>query len=144
MTWFSEKMLISTRCICGFMPKLHKKSWMVSNNHPWLSWWFLRLVLISKMTWLSIMISFQTSFYLSFYWGVFTVKQWWNDLNYQLKSFKAASLRQKLVSNSETWNLGLQFVIFLFLSAVEAEILRLKRNWNHCKFNKLDRVREFN
>ena len=33
MTWFSKKMLISTRCICGFMPKLHKKSWMVSNPY---------------------------------------------------------------------------------------------------------------
>ena len=30
ITWFSEKMLISNRCICGFMPNLHKKSWMVS------------------------------------------------------------------------------------------------------------------
>ena len=39
MTWLSEKMLISTRCICGFMPKLHKKSWMVSiaefSFNPW-------------------------------------------------------------------------------------------------------------
>ena len=26
-------MLISTRCICGFMPNLHKKSWMVSIIH---------------------------------------------------------------------------------------------------------------
>ena len=26
-------MLISTRCICGFMPKLHKKSWMVSSTY---------------------------------------------------------------------------------------------------------------
>ena len=26
-------MLISTRCICGFMPKLHKKSWMVSSKY---------------------------------------------------------------------------------------------------------------
>ena len=33
MTWFSEKMLISNRCICGFMPNLHKKSWMVSNAY---------------------------------------------------------------------------------------------------------------
>ena len=33
MTRFSVKMLISTRCICGFMPKLHKKSWMLSINH---------------------------------------------------------------------------------------------------------------
>ena len=24
-------MLISTRCICSFIPNLHKKSWMVSN-----------------------------------------------------------------------------------------------------------------
>ena len=31
MTLFSEKMLISTRCVCGFMPNLYKKSWMVSN-----------------------------------------------------------------------------------------------------------------
>ena len=30
MTRFSGKMLIFTRCICGFMPNLHKKSWMVS------------------------------------------------------------------------------------------------------------------
>ena len=27
MTWFSEKMLISTRCIHGFMSNLIKKSW---------------------------------------------------------------------------------------------------------------------
>ena len=33
MTWFSEKMLISTRCICGFMPNLLKKSWLVSNTY---------------------------------------------------------------------------------------------------------------
>ena len=31
MTWFSEKMFIYTRCICGFMPNLHKKSWILSN-----------------------------------------------------------------------------------------------------------------
>ena len=30
MTWFSEKKLISTRCIRGFMPNLHKIFWMVS------------------------------------------------------------------------------------------------------------------
>ena len=30
MPWFSEKVLISDRCICGFMPNLHKKSWMIS------------------------------------------------------------------------------------------------------------------
>ena len=28
-----EKMLISTRCVCGFMPNLHKKSWIVSDIH---------------------------------------------------------------------------------------------------------------
>ena len=31
MTWFSEKMLISTRCIHGFMSNLIKKSWTDSN-----------------------------------------------------------------------------------------------------------------
>ena len=31
LTLFSEKMLISYSCIHGFMPNLHKKSWMVSN-----------------------------------------------------------------------------------------------------------------
>ena len=31
MTWFSEKLLISTRCISGLMPNLIKKSWTVSN-----------------------------------------------------------------------------------------------------------------
>ena len=30
MTWFSEKVLISTRCIHGFMSNLIKKSWTVS------------------------------------------------------------------------------------------------------------------
>ena len=30
MTWFSEKMFIYTRCICGFMPNLHKKSLFLS------------------------------------------------------------------------------------------------------------------
>ena len=33
MTWFSEKMPISTRCLDGFTPNLHKQFWMVSNNH---------------------------------------------------------------------------------------------------------------
>ena len=33
MTCFSEKMLISTRCIHGFMSNLIKKSWTVSNHH---------------------------------------------------------------------------------------------------------------
>ena len=32
MTLFSEKMLISTRCTCGFIPNLRKKSWMVSSR----------------------------------------------------------------------------------------------------------------
>ena len=32
MTWFSEKMLISTRCIHGFMSNLIKKSWTDSNR----------------------------------------------------------------------------------------------------------------
>ena len=32
MTWFSEKLLISTRCLYGFMPNLDKKSWMVFNS----------------------------------------------------------------------------------------------------------------
>ena len=37
MTWYSE-MLISARCICGFMRSLHKKSWTVSNRRiAWLS-----------------------------------------------------------------------------------------------------------
>ena len=31
MTWFSEKMLISTRCIHGVMSNLIKKFWTVSN-----------------------------------------------------------------------------------------------------------------
>ena len=39
MTWFCEKMLISNRCICGFMPKLHKKSWMVST-----AWRFVQIL----------------------------------------------------------------------------------------------------
>ena len=30
MTLFSEKILISHRCICGLIPNLIKKSWMVS------------------------------------------------------------------------------------------------------------------
>ena len=30
MTWYSEKMMAFTRCICGFMLSLNKKSWMVS------------------------------------------------------------------------------------------------------------------
>ena len=33
MTCFSEKMLVSYSCIPGFMPNLHKKSWMVSNTY---------------------------------------------------------------------------------------------------------------
>ena len=37
MTWFSEKMLISTRCIHGFMSKLIKKSWTDSNTDVTLS-----------------------------------------------------------------------------------------------------------
>ena len=32
MTWFSEKMLISTRCIHGFMSNLIKKSWTDSST----------------------------------------------------------------------------------------------------------------
>ena len=32
VTLFSQKMLISTRCIHGFMPNLIKKSWTVSNT----------------------------------------------------------------------------------------------------------------
>ena len=32
MTLFSDKMLISHRCIRGLMPNLIKKSWMVSNE----------------------------------------------------------------------------------------------------------------
>ena len=32
MSWFSEKMLISTGSRHGFMPNLSKKSWMVSNK----------------------------------------------------------------------------------------------------------------
>ena len=36
MTWFSEKMLISTRCISGFMPNLHKKILKLSTHYiPW-------------------------------------------------------------------------------------------------------------
>jgi hypothetical protein len=31
MSLFSEKMLISNRCISGLMPNLIKKSWTVSN-----------------------------------------------------------------------------------------------------------------
>ena len=31
MTWFSEKIMVYTRCICDFMPNSHKKSWMVSS-----------------------------------------------------------------------------------------------------------------
>ena len=43
MTCFSEKMMISYSCIRGFMPNLHKKSWMVSNlqscmTHVRLTW----------------------------------------------------------------------------------------------------------
>ena len=34
MTWFSEKMLISTRCIHGFMSNLIKKSWTDSTQQP--------------------------------------------------------------------------------------------------------------
>ena len=33
MTLFSEKMLISTGCTCGFMPNVRKKSWMVPIIH---------------------------------------------------------------------------------------------------------------
>ena len=33
MAWFSEKMLISTRCIHGFMSNLIKKSWTDSTIH---------------------------------------------------------------------------------------------------------------
>ena len=33
MTWYSQKMLISNRCICGLMPNLIKKSWTVSNMY---------------------------------------------------------------------------------------------------------------
>ena len=29
MTWYGEKVMISTRRICGFMPNLHKISWIV-------------------------------------------------------------------------------------------------------------------
>ena len=39
MTWFSEKMLISTRCIHGFMPILIKKSWMVTRQEQFLALW---------------------------------------------------------------------------------------------------------
>ena len=35
MTWFSEKMLISTRCIHGFMSILIKKSWTESRPPAW-------------------------------------------------------------------------------------------------------------
>ena len=31
MTWYSEKRLSSTRCICGIMSNSYKKSWTVSN-----------------------------------------------------------------------------------------------------------------
>ena len=31
---FSEKMLISNKCICGLMSNLIKKSWTVSRLHP--------------------------------------------------------------------------------------------------------------
>ena len=35
MTWFSEKMLIFTRCIHGFMSNLIKKSWTDSTPYLW-------------------------------------------------------------------------------------------------------------
>ena len=35
MTWFSEKMLIISRCNCGFMSNLFKKSSMVSSTYIW-------------------------------------------------------------------------------------------------------------
>ena len=34
ISWYSEKMLISNRCMCGFMPNSHKKSWKISNFPP--------------------------------------------------------------------------------------------------------------
>ena len=34
VTFFSEKMLISIRCLRGFMYNSIKKSWKVSNHHP--------------------------------------------------------------------------------------------------------------
>jgi hypothetical protein len=36
MSLFSEKILISNRCISGLMPNLIKKSWMVSTAKVWL------------------------------------------------------------------------------------------------------------
>ena len=29
----SWKIMISTKCICGFMPSLHKKYWLVFNKY---------------------------------------------------------------------------------------------------------------
>ena len=38
MTWFSEKMLTSTRCIHGFMSNLIKKSWTDSISHNFITY----------------------------------------------------------------------------------------------------------
>ena len=35
LTWYRKKNLIFTRCICGFMSILHKKSWTVANYDLW-------------------------------------------------------------------------------------------------------------
>ena len=45
MTWFSEKNTYeSTRCQYGFMPNLHKKSWMVSKLEATTPYYYLCLL----------------------------------------------------------------------------------------------------
>ena len=47
ITWYSEKMPISNRCMHGLMPNLIKKSWTVSNLNGWGENCFTMILLIS-------------------------------------------------------------------------------------------------
>ena len=83
MTRFTEKMLISTRCTCGFMPNLHKKSWMVSNTYVAISeitFWIFPLLYSQIFFWFFFLIF--KNFYLS--WSRWqsraTRQQRWNRI----------------------------------------------------------------
>ena len=54
MTWHSEKILSSSRCVCGFMASSDQKSWMVS------SVCFLFLLLLHYLTGIPIAIKENT------------------------------------------------------------------------------------
>ena len=77
MKWFSEKMLISTRCIHGFMSNLIKKSWTDStqqgegleNTNFWCAYIIYEWYLINKPEFLCAMLCKQICKYFAVSWS---------------------------------------------------------------------------